>query len=94
MTQAIAGTRSGGTIGYVGVPHGVTFDGQAMLSAQRRMLGRPAPVRRFLPNLMDRVMAGKIKPGEVSDLTLPIAEVADGYRALDERGAIKTLLTV
>lgn len=94
MTQAIDCCRPGGTIGYVGVPHGVTLDGQSMFFAQRRMLGGPAPVRRFLPNLMQRVLDGKIKPGKVFDLTLPLAEVADGYRAMDERRAIKTLLTV
>ena len=94
MTQAIECTRPGGSIGYVGVPHGVTFDGQAMFFAQRRMLGGPAPVRRFLPDLMDRVLSGRIKPGKVFDLTLPLSEVAEGYRAMDERRAIKTLLTV
>jgi threonine dehydrogenase-like Zn-dependent dehydrogenase len=94
MTQAINCARPGGSIGYVGVPHGVTFDGQAMFFAQRRMLGGPAPVRRFLPDLMDRVFRGRIKPGRVFDLTLPLSEVAEGYRAMDERRAIKTLLTV
>ncbi|AND91581.1 threonine dehydrogenase-like Zn-dependent dehydrogenase [Bradyrhizobium diazoefficiens] len=94
MTQAIECTRPGGSIGYVGVPHGVTFDGQAMFFAQRRMLGGPAPVRRFLPDLIDRVLAGKIKPGKVFDLKLPLADVAEGYRAMDERRAIKTMITV
>ncbi|WP_298245001.1 zinc-dependent alcohol dehydrogenase family protein [uncultured Bradyrhizobium sp.] len=92
MTQAIACSRPGGSIGYVGVPHGVTFDGQAMFFAQRRMLGGPAPVRRFLPDLIDRVLAGKIKPGKVFDLRLPLSDVAEGYRAMDERRAIKTML--
>ena len=94
MTQAINCSRPGGTIGYVGVPHGVTFDGQALFFAQRRMMGGPAPVRRFLPDLMDRVLSGKIKPGKVFDLTLPLDQVAEGYRAMDQRRAIKTLLTV
>ena len=94
MTQAINCARPGGTIGYVGVPHGVTFDGQALFFAQRRMMGGPAPVRRFLPDLMDRVLSGKIKPGKVFDLTLPLDQVAEGYRAMDQRRAIKTLLTV
>jgi threonine dehydrogenase-like Zn-dependent dehydrogenase len=94
MTQAIDAARPGGSIGYVGVPHGITFDGQAMFFAQRRMLGGPAPVRHFLPDLMNRVLNGKIKPGKVFDLTLPLAEVAAGYRAMDQRRAIKTLLTV
>jgi len=94
MTQAIACTRPGGTIGYVGVPHGVTFDGRDMFLAQRRMLGGPAPVRRFLPDLMNRVLTGKIQPGKVFDLSVPLAQVAEGYRAMDERRAIKTLLIV
>jgi threonine dehydrogenase-like Zn-dependent dehydrogenase len=94
MRQALACTRPGGTIGYVGVPHGVTLDGQQLFFGQKRMLGGPAPVRRFLPDLMDRVLKGKIKPGKVFDLELPLADVAEGYRAMDERRATKVLLTV
>jgi threonine dehydrogenase-like Zn-dependent dehydrogenase len=94
MTQALQGCRPGGSIGYVGVPHGVTFDGAQLFFAQRRMLGGPAPVRRFLPDLMDRVLDGRIRPGRVFDLELPLAEVAEGYRAMDARRAIKTLLRV
>jgi len=94
MDQAIAVTRPGGSFGYVGVPHGVTLDGAQMFFAQRRMLGGPAPVRRFLPDLMDRVLSGRIQPGKVFDMDLPIAEVAAGYAAMDERRAIKVLLRV
>ena len=94
ISQALACTRPGGTIGYVGVPHGVTFDGQQLFFGQKRMLGGPAPVRRFLPDLIDRVLKGKIKPGKVFDLELPLSEVAEGYRAMDERRAIKVLLRV
>lgn len=94
MEQAMGVCRPGGTIGYVGVPHGVTLDGQKLFFAQHRMLGGPAPVRRFLPDLMDRVLKGTIQPGKVFDLTLPIAQVAEGYKAMDERRAIKTLLQV
>lgn len=83
-----------GTIGYVGVPHGVTFEGQKLFFGQKRMLGGPAPVRRFLPDLMDRVMKGKIQPSKVFDLQLPLAEVAEGYKAMDERRAVKVMLTV
>ncbi|MGY8705847.1 zinc-dependent alcohol dehydrogenase family protein [Bradyrhizobium sp. 18BD] len=94
MSQALECARPGGTIGYVGVPHGVTFEGQALFFAQRRMMGGPAPVRRFLPDLMERVLNGRIQPGKVFDLTLSIDQVAEGYKAMDERRAIKTLLTV
>jgi threonine dehydrogenase-like Zn-dependent dehydrogenase len=82
------------TIGYVGVPHGVELDGGQLFFAQRGLMGGPAPVRRFLPHLMDLVAERTINPGKVFDLTLPLADVAEGYRAMDERRAIKTMLRV
>lgn len=94
MRQALQSARPGAMVGYVGVPHGVEFDGQSLFFAQVGMLGGPAPVRRFLPHLMDLVLTRKINPGKVFDLTLPLADVAEGYRAMDERRAIKTLLRV
>lgn len=94
MDQAINATRPGGSIGYVGVPHGVSLNGQRLFFAQSNLLGGPAPVRRFLPHLMDLVLQRRIDPGKVFDLELPIAEVAEGYRAMDQRRAIKTLLRV
>jgi threonine dehydrogenase-like Zn-dependent dehydrogenase len=94
MTQAINCARPGRTIGFVGVPHGVQLDGQGLFFAQKGLLGGPAPVRRFLPHLMELVLRRKIEPGKVFDLTLPLKDVAEGYRALDERRAIKTLLRV
>ena len=94
MTQAIQCARPGAMIGYVGVPHGVHLDGQKLFFSQTGMLGGPAPVRRFLPDLIDRVLAREINPGKVFDLTLPLADVAEGYRAMDERRAIKTMLRV
>ncbi|HEX7387093.1 MAG TPA: zinc-dependent alcohol dehydrogenase family protein [Castellaniella sp.] len=94
MQQAVGVCRPGGTIGYVGVPHGVSFDGQKLFFTQQRMLGGPAPVRRFLPDLMNRVLEGSIQPGKVFDLVLPIAQVAEGYKAMDQRRAIKTMLRV
>lgn len=92
MQQAITSTRPGGYVGYVGVPHGVTFDAQQLFLAEIHLHGGPAPVRRFLPQLIDLVWSGKINPGKVFDLTLPLDQVAEGYRAMDERRAIKTLL--
>jgi hypothetical protein len=92
MAQAIQAARPGAMVGFVGVPHGVQFDGQELFFAQRGLMGGPAPVRRFLPHLMDLVLQRKINPGKVFDLELPIADVAEGYRAMDERRAIKTLL--
>lgn len=92
MTQAIGSTRQGGYLSYVGVPHGVVFDGQQIFYTHVHLHGGPAPVRRFLPKLIDLVEEGKMAPGEVFDLTLPLEQVGEGYRAMDERRAIKALL--
>jgi len=92
MMQAINSTRPGGSVGYVGVPHGVELDGEGLFFTHVRLHGGPAPVRRFLPELIELVWNRKINPGKVFDLTLPLDEVAEGYRAMDERRAIKTLL--
>jgi threonine dehydrogenase-like Zn-dependent dehydrogenase len=92
MTQAIRSTRPGGSIGYVGVPHGVTLDGADLFYRHVHLHGGPAPVRRYLPELIDLVLDGKIDPGKVFDLTLPLDQVAEGYRAMDERRAVKTLM--
>jgi len=92
MTQAIRSVRPGGYVGYVGVPHGVTLDAQDLFYRHVRLHGGPAPVRRYLPKLIELVWSRKIDPGQVFDLTLPLSQVADGYRAMDERRAIKTLL--
>src|SRR6184192_1769929 len=92
MMQAIHCTRKGGYVSYVGVPHGVELKGEELFFAHVHLHGGPAPVRRFLPKLIDLVCNGKIKPGKVFDLTLPLDQVAEGYRAMDERRAIKALL--
>jgi threonine dehydrogenase-like Zn-dependent dehydrogenase len=83
MMQAIRSTRRGGHVGYVGVPHGLTLDGAELFYAHVHLHGGPAPVRRFLPELIDLVYAGTIDPGRVFDLTLPLDQVTEGYRAMD-----------
>jgi threonine dehydrogenase-like Zn-dependent dehydrogenase len=92
MMQAIRSTRPGGHVGYVGVAHGVELSGQELFFAEIHLLGGPAPVRRFLPDLISRIEDRSIDPGKVFDLTLPLDQAAEGYRAMDERRAIKTLL--
>jgi threonine dehydrogenase-like Zn-dependent dehydrogenase len=92
MMQSIRATRPGGHMGYVGVAHGVELPGEELFFAEIHLLGGPAPVRRFLPELIDLIWNRKINPGKVFDLQLPLEEVAEGYRAMDERRAIKTLL--
>jgi len=94
MAQAIGITRPGGSVGYVGVPHGVELDAASLFYRHVRLFGGAAPVRRYLPDLIDRVLKGQMNPGKVFDLTLPLHQVAEGYRAMDERRAIKTLLTL
>lgn len=93
MTQAIAVTRPGGFVSYVGVPHGVSLDGQSLFFRHVHLHGGPAPVRRYLPQLIELIERGTVNPGKVFDMTLPLAQVADAYRAMDERRAIKVLLS-
>jgi threonine dehydrogenase-like Zn-dependent dehydrogenase len=92
MAQAVSCTRKGGYIGCVGLPHGVSLDAQELFFSHIHLHGGPAPVRRFLPQLIDLVWNEKIDPGKVFDLKLPLADVAEAYRAMDQRRAIKALL--
>jgi threonine dehydrogenase-like Zn-dependent dehydrogenase len=93
MMQAIGSVRPGGHVGYVGVTHG-DLPGDQLFFSHAHLHGGPAPVRRFLPELIELIWNRTIDPGRVFDLTLPLDQVADGYRAMDERRAVKTLLTV
>jgi threonine dehydrogenase-like Zn-dependent dehydrogenase len=88
MMQAIRSTRPGGSIGYVGVPHDMKLDMWPVFFTLVHLHGGPAPVRRYLPDLIKLVWERKINPGKVFDLTLPLEQVAEGYRAMDERRAI------
>src|SRR5216683_6211755 len=92
MMQAINSSRKGGYVSYVGVPHGVELNGEQLFFSHVHLHGGPAPVRRYLPDLIKLVLDKKINPGKVFDLTLPLDQAAEGYRAMDERRAIKSLL--
>lgn len=92
MMQAIRATRPGGHVGFVGVLHDVQIPGLEFFFSHVHLHGGPAPVRRYLPRLIDLVWNRTINPGKVFDLTLPLEQVAEGYRAMDERRAIKALL--
>src|SRR3989440_1037441 len=92
MMQAISTSRKGGYVSYVGVPHRVELNGEQLFFAHVHLHGGPAPVRRDLPQLIQLVWDRKINPRKVFDLSLPLGEVADAYRAMDERPAIKVLL--
>src|SRR3954451_12170126 len=92
MMQAIHATRPGGHVGFVGVTHGVAVPGMDLFWSLAHVHGGPAPVRRFLPELIDLIWNRRIDPGKVFDLELPLDEAAAGYQAMDERRAIKVLL--
>ncbi|GAA1450289.1 zinc-dependent alcohol dehydrogenase family protein [Mycobacterium cookii] len=92
MKTAFAVARPGSTVGFVGVPHGVELPVRRMFQKNVGLAGGMAPVRRYLPDLLERVLSGAIDPGRVFDLTLPMAQAAEGYRAMDERRATKVLL--
>ena len=94
MTQAIRATRPGGHLGFVGVSHDVTIPGDELFFSEVHLLGGPAPVRRFLRELIKLIWDRTIDPGKVFDLTLPLEQAADGYKAMDGRRATKVLLTL
>jgi len=92
MMQAIGSTRPGGHVGFVGVTYGVALPGMELFWSTIHLHGGPAPVRQYLPKLIDLIWNRRIDPGKVFDLTLPLEQVEEGYRAMDERRAIKVLL--
>jgi threonine dehydrogenase-like Zn-dependent dehydrogenase len=92
VVQALQSTRPGGMVGWVGAPHGVELRRQDMFGRNVGILGGAAPVRSYLPDLLDRVWNRKIEPGKVFDMVLPLEQVAEAYAAMDQRRAIKVLL--
>lgn len=92
MKTALRCARPGATVGFVGVPHGIELPVRSMFQRNVGLAGGMAPVRAYLPELLELVLAGTIDPGPVFDLALPLDEVAEGYRAMDERRAVKVLL--
>lgn len=94
MLQAIKSTRPGGHVGFVGVSHGVELPGDLLFGSTVHLHGGPAPVRRYLPELIQLILDRKIEPGKVFDKRLPLEEAAEAYRLMDQREAIKVLLEV
>jgi threonine dehydrogenase-like Zn-dependent dehydrogenase len=92
MAQAIGSARPGGRVGFVGVPHGAQLPVQQLFDDNITVGGGVAPVRAYLDELLADVLAGRIRPGRVFDLELPLEQVAEAYAAMDERRAIKPLL--
>jgi threonine dehydrogenase-like Zn-dependent dehydrogenase len=92
MQQAIQSTRPGGHVGYVGVSHDVQLDGEELFFSHVHLHGGPAPVRHYLPELIELIWNREIDPGKVFDLELPLEKTGAGYAAMDQRRAIKVLL--
>jgi threonine dehydrogenase-like Zn-dependent dehydrogenase len=94
METAVSIARPGSMVGYVGVPHGVELPLQEMFFRNKGVLGGSAPVRAYIPELLDDVLDGRIDPGRVLDFETDLDGVAEAYAAMDERRAIKSLLRV
>jgi threonine dehydrogenase-like Zn-dependent dehydrogenase len=92
MLQAIRSTRPGGHVGSVGELRDDALLGTDLFMSHVHPHGGAAPVRRFLPQLMELIPNRRIRPGKVFDLELPLDRVAEGYRAMDERRAVTVLL--
>ena len=94
MQTALSIARPGSMVGYVGLPHGVELPVMQMFGRNIGVLGGPAPVRAYLPGLLDDVLAGSINPGRVLDFATDLDGVAEAYAAMDQRRAIKSLLRI
>jgi len=92
IQTAVGIVRRGGAIGRVGLPHHGGIPAEPTFYGNITIAGGPAPTRAYMPELLPDVLEGRIRPGRVFDLTLPLDQVAEGYRAMDERRAIKVLL--
>jgi threonine dehydrogenase-like Zn-dependent dehydrogenase len=93
MDQATRSVRPGGRVGYVGVPNGgAELPIRSLFYSNIGVRGGVAPVRNYIAELLPEVLDGRLNPGRVFDLELPLSEVAEAYAAMDERRAIKVLL--
>ena len=94
FATAVAVTRPGGMVGYVGVPHGVEVPIDTMFLRNIGLRGGAAPVRTYIPELLDDVLEGRIDPGRVFDFETDLEGIAEAYAAMDERRAVKSLVRV
>ena len=94
MQTALAICRAGAIVGNVGLPHGVEIPAEGIFLRNVGVHGGPAPVRAYLPELIDDVLAERINPGKVFDLTTDLDDIAEAYAAMDQRRAIKSLVKI
>jgi threonine dehydrogenase-like Zn-dependent dehydrogenase len=94
MATAFAIARPGSVVGAIGAPHGVEVPIETVIFRNVGLRGGVAPVRRYLPELLEAVLAGAINPGRIFDFETDLEHVVDGYRAMDERRAVKAMVRV
>ena len=94
MSTAFAIARSGGIVGAVGAPHDVEVPINTVIFRNVGLRGGVAPARRYLPELLEAVLAGTINPGRVFDFETDLDHIVEGYEAMDDRRAIKSLVRV
>ena len=94
MATAHQIARPGSTVGYVGVPHGIEIEVPSLFFRNVGIQGGPAPVRAYIPELLEDVLSGRINPGRVFDFETDLEHIADAYAVMDERRAIKSLIRV
>ncbi len=94
MKTAFSVARPGSMVGYVGVPHGVEPPVDDMFFRNKGLRGGSAPVRTYIPELLDDVLEGRVHPGRVLDFETDLDGIAEAYAAMDERRAIKSLVRV
>ena len=94
MATAFAIARPGSMVGAVGVPHDTEVPINTVIFRNIGLRGGVAPVRRYLPELLDDVLAGGINPGRVFDFETDLDGIAEAYAAMDERRAVKALIRI
>jgi threonine dehydrogenase-like Zn-dependent dehydrogenase len=93
MQTAIEIARPGGVVGRVGVPQDETMPAsQPGFYNNVTVSGGPAPARAYIAELLPDILEGRIEPGRVLDRAIGLDEVPDGYRAMNERKAIKVMV--
>src|SRR2546427_4975567 len=94
MATALGIARPGSVVGVVGVPHGVENPMETVIFRNLGLRGGVAPARTYIPELLDDVLDGHINPGRVFDFETDLDHVAEAYKAMDERRAIKSLIRI
>jgi len=94
MATAFSIARVGSAVGAIGAPHDVVVPIDTVIFRNIGLRGGVSPVRRYIPELLDDVLSGKMNPGRVFDYTTDLEHIKEAYDAMNERRAIKSLLQI